>query len=37
MTDRDRILQKTNGGLDVFTHYMGEACKKIWVRSPLVT
>lgn len=28
MTDRDRILQKTNGGFDVFVHYMGEDCKK---------
>lgn len=37
MTDRDRILQKTNGGLDVFTHYMGEACKKKVFRNPFRT
>lgn len=34
MTDRDRILQKTNGGLDVFTHYMGNDCKKKVFRNP---
>ena len=34
MTDRDRILQKTNGGLNVFVHYMGEECKKKVFRNP---
>ena len=37
MKDRDRILQKTNGGLDVFVHYMGEACKKKVFRNPFRT
>ena len=37
MTDRDRILQKTNGGFDVFTHYMGEDCKKKVFRNPFRT
>lgn len=34
MTERDRILQLTNGGLDVFVHYMGESCKKKTFRNP---
>ena len=34
MTDRDRILQKTNGGLDVFIHYMGDCCTKKAFRNP---
>ncbi len=34
MTDRNRILQKTSGGLDVFTHYMGEGCKNRMFRNP---
>lgn len=34
MSDRDKILQKTNGGLDVFTHYMGEDCKKKVFSNP---
>lgn len=37
MTDKDRILQRTNGGLDVFVHYMGEACKKKVFRNPFRT
>ncbi len=37
MTDRDRILQKTNGGLDVFTHFMGEECKKKVFCNPFRT
>lgn len=37
MTDRDRILQKTNGGFDVFVHYMGEDCKKKVFRNPFRT
>lgn len=34
MTDRDKILQKTNGGFDVFVHYMGECCSKKVFRNP---
>ena len=34
MTDRNRILQKTSGGLDVFVHYMGEGCKTGLFRNP---
>lgn len=34
MTDRDRILSKTNGGLDVFTHYIGDACTRKVFRNP---
>ena len=37
MTDRDRILQKTNGGLDVFVHYMGGDCKKKVFRNSFRT
>lgn len=37
MTDRNRILQKTSGGLDVFTHYMGEGCKNRLFRNPYRT
>lgn len=25
-TDKDKILERTNGGLTVFTHYLGEGC-----------
>ena len=34
MTDRNRILQKTAGGLNVFTHYLGEGCKNRLFRNP---
>ena len=34
MTDRNRILQKTAGGLDVFVHYLGEGCKNRLFRNP---
>ena len=34
MTDRDRILQRTKGGYDVFVHYLGEGCKKKMFRNP---
>lgn len=34
MTTKDMILQKTNGGFDVFVHYMGECCKKKVFRNP---
>ena len=34
MTDRDRILQKTNGGFDVFVHFMGEDCMRKLFRNP---
>jgi hypothetical protein len=34
MTDRNRILQRTAGGLDVFTHYLGEGCKNGLFRNP---
>ena len=34
MTDRNRILQKTVGGLNVFTHYLGEGCKNRLFRNP---
>jgi len=34
MTDRDKILKKTNGGMDVFVHYMGDDCKKKMFRNP---
>lgn len=37
MTDRDRILNSTNGGLDVFVHYMGDDCKKKVFRNPFRT
>lgn len=37
MTNRDKILQKTNGGLDVFIHYMGKACTKKLFRNPFRT
>ena len=34
MTDRNRILQKTADGLNVFTHYLGEGCKNRLFRNP---
>ena len=34
MTDRNRILEKTNRGLDVFTHYLGDGCKNRLFRNP---
>lgn len=34
MTAKEKILQKTNGGFDVFVHYMGECCKKKVFRNP---
>lgn len=34
MTARARILERTNGGFDVFVHYMGEDCKKKLFRNP---
>lgn len=34
MSDRDKILSKTNGGFDVFVHYMGEVCSKKLFRNP---
>ena len=34
MTDRNRILEKTAGGLNVFTHYLGEGCKNRLFRNP---
>lgn len=32
--DRNKILQQTNGGLDVFVHYLGEGCKKKLFQNP---
>lgn len=32
--ERDKILQQTNGGLDVFVHYLGECCKKQLFQNP---
>ena len=37
MNDRDMILQKTNGGMTVFAHYMGESCHKKVFRNPFRT
>lgn len=37
MSDRNRILEKTNGGLDVFTHYLGDGCKNRLFRNPYRT
>ena len=37
MTDRDKILRKTNGGLDVFVHYLGKDCKKNVFRNSFRT
>lgn len=34
MTDRDKILNRTNGGYDVFVHYLGEDCKKNVFKNP---
>ena len=37
MTERKRILEKTSGGLDVFTHYLGDGCKNSLFRNPYRT
>ena len=37
MTERGLILEKTNGGYDVFVHYMGECCEKKLFRNPFRT
>ncbi len=37
MSDRNRILERTNGGLNVFTHYLGDGCKNRLFRNPYRT
>lgn len=34
MNERKRILEKTGGGLDIFSYYLGEECLKKKFRSP---
>ena len=34
MTEKEKILRKTSGGLDIFVHYLGKECLKPKFRSP---
>lgn len=34
MTEKEEILRKTSGGLDIFVHYLGKECLKSKFRSP---
>lgn len=34
MTEKEKILSKTSGGLDIFVHYLGKECLKPKFRSP---